>query len=407
MNLRQEPRKQIAVVDARMQNSSTHVSAAAQSQRILQGSIGNGERKKNYAIAYLMAGCEVTKASCLGYVLNILVAKSMLDQHGFQGDLVCMIRMSSHETNATRLVREEEWLRRAGVVVKYLPTLKVDNFALAQLDKFRVLELAEYDRVLYLDSDAIPLCNLDYVFEASLSGYLSEYVAMGQVASPATGSIFLVTPKRGEFAKVMKIVRDCRMRGVGFDLVQGWGHVIQEPDEWRSMTQRGRNWTFYGAGADQGLLYHWLKYVHKNFTLLWRDDVETWRQVDTNYMNGTIPSYELEDGSRIAQVNRSRDFTYGCKAPRYDRGPWAQYHLYADHYHFAGLRKPWFQPIDNIPTNKSAIQTIEDLWWFQLALVNTTLELGLSASVSLAKPSLGGSPKKNDIFAPHVEIPSR
>ena len=34
-------------------------------------------------------------------------------------------------------------------------------------EKFRVLQMTEYSRVLFLDGDIMPLCNLDYMFELS------------------------------------------------------------------------------------------------------------------------------------------------------------------------------------------------------------------------------------------------
>jgi alpha-N-acetylglucosamine transferase len=35
------------------------------------------------------------------------------------------------------------------------------------LDKFRILGMTEYRRVLFLDGDVVPLVNLDYLFELS------------------------------------------------------------------------------------------------------------------------------------------------------------------------------------------------------------------------------------------------
>ena len=34
--------------------------------------------------------------------------------------------------------------------------------------------------------------------------------------------------------------------------MQGWGHIIDESDPWKSTKSiNGTNWTFYGAQADQ------------------------------------------------------------------------------------------------------------------------------------------------------------
>ena len=43
-------------------------------------------------------------------------------------------------------------------------------FTQAMLDKFQILDLTEYSRVIFLDSDVIPLCNMDYTFEFSEGG---------------------------------------------------------------------------------------------------------------------------------------------------------------------------------------------------------------------------------------------
>jgi hypothetical protein len=358
-----------------------------------------------HAIAYLMAGCD--ESSCLAYLLNLLVAKSILDYYNFTGDVVAMIRLGPHLTQ----IPQHSWLERAGIVIRYLPSLAVDNFALAQLEKFRVMNLTDYDRILYLDSDAIPLCNLDYVFEASYSGIISPFMAMAQSASPATGSIFLVKPRAGEFEKLMQLVRNQTSQRTSFDILQGWGHVIHPPDDWVSFSQRGRNWTFYGASADQGLLYHYMKYVIKNWTLTFRGALETWRQVPPEYP-ARIP---LEDGTFIARVNRSkRNHGFvGCHSPRYDRGPWAQEHLYADHYHFAGHRKPWLrrEPKTGLIHDESRessppnLTSAKELWWYWLSRANYTLELHLPRLLNLSRPTLGFAPKGHHLFAPNVELP--
>ena len=74
-----------------------------------------------------------------------------------------MIRMHV-DTNEEKLPQEdEEILNKSGIIVKYLPKARADNFHTAMMDKFRILQFVEYDRILYLDSDVIPLNNLDYV----------------------------------------------------------------------------------------------------------------------------------------------------------------------------------------------------------------------------------------------------
>lgn len=192
---------------------------SARTETMLSISSSNNDEKTSFAIVYLMAGCDdSTSSSCLGYLLNVLVAKMILDDHNYTSDVLVMICMKANHT----FLPQDEWLHRAGVKVQYLAPIVHDNFALAQLDKFRVLTLLQYDRVLYMDADAIPLCNLEYlVRDENATAILSDYVAMGQQASPATGSIFLVTPKHGEFERLMALVRS-RTLANAFDVVHGW-----------------------------------------------------------------------------------------------------------------------------------------------------------------------------------------
>ena len=75
---------------------------------------------------------------------------------------------------------DEAILTKSGVIVKYIPKPITDNFHTAMMDKFRILELTEYERVLYLDADVMPLNNLDYIFEASVgpNAILEENVVL-------------------------------------------------------------------------------------------------------------------------------------------------------------------------------------------------------------------------------------
>ena len=90
-----------------------------------------------------------------------MIARYLLHYAGSSQDFVVLIRM--HEmSSAIKLPNEhEELLKKSNFVIKYLPKPVTDNFHTAMMDKFRVLELDEYDRILYLDIDIMPLNNLD------------------------------------------------------------------------------------------------------------------------------------------------------------------------------------------------------------------------------------------------------
>ena len=52
-------------------------------------------------------------------------------------------------------------------MLEAVPKSKSDNFYTAQLDKFHILDLVEYRRVIYMDAYVMPFCCLDYFFELS------------------------------------------------------------------------------------------------------------------------------------------------------------------------------------------------------------------------------------------------
>lgn len=55
----------------------------------------------------------------------------------------------------------------------------------------------------------------------------------------------------------------------GMFISDGWGHRIDPPDYWMNLDRRrGNSWNFHASFADQGLLYHWVKYVKKNVSII-------------------------------------------------------------------------------------------------------------------------------------------
>lgn len=119
------------------------------------------------AYAFLVAGCDPARPEAYrGYLYNILAAKYILSVRGSQNDVVVMVRMSHNSPSDSLPANEEEWLRSAGAVIKYLPRMKderSESFYTAMLDKFEVLDLIEYKWVLFLDSGKC-FCFILYAF---------------------------------------------------------------------------------------------------------------------------------------------------------------------------------------------------------------------------------------------------
>ena len=375
-----------------------------------------------FAYAFIISGC--TDTSCLGYVLNAVVAAYVFRNSNSAADMLLMVRMATNH-NATHLSQEQEsWLHKAGVKLRYLKKVRRDSFGTAQLEKFRVLQLHEdYDRVFFLDADIIPLCNIDYMFQESYrpDGILSDYVAMSGSVAPMTGSSFLVTPKEGEFQRVIDIVRRARERSssrTGFDRKVGWGHEMVSPDMWKSWWKSTANWTFYGAHCDQGILYMYFKYILLNFTQIHPEVIQTWREVteDAECWRNRTNVIAVDGGKFLAKVDEDRNSVIkGCGGPPLGReGRWSRAVPYSDFYHFAGGQKPWNQPIfaSDIPTSrdflKDPIAVGRQFWTYFLGQANLTLELELPSEIVVSKGNpLGYADPGKDLFHDDLEFPTR
>jgi hypothetical protein len=107
---------------------------------------------------------------------------------------------------------------------------------------------------------------LDYLFEMSdgENATLKENLVMAGKMEPANAGFFMVAPKEGDLEQINSIIQEQEVKAKSlpypyFDPVEGWGHVIQPDDQWEALKKQGRNWTFWSAFSDQGLLYYWTK----------------------------------------------------------------------------------------------------------------------------------------------------
>lgn len=217
--------------------------------------------KSKHAYAFLMAGCQPTDITdCAGYVYNILVAEYILRLSGSTSDIVVMVRMatsSSTDEDDARLPPDVvNILEAKKIIIKYLKMAKVDNFYTAQMAKFDILDLVEYDRVLFLDADVMPRCNLDYMFHLSEGPNppLQENAILAWTNEPAAGGFFMLKPNHTDYLLNLEIqMKRLLHQGETFDVIKGWGHIIEPPDQWnsRNYIRHGTKWDFYGSNCDQ------------------------------------------------------------------------------------------------------------------------------------------------------------
>lgn len=407
-------------------NSPTHRYEAPQlleSKAVSNPEPSGGPPKSPFAYAYLIAGCDPSHPSrYLGYLYGIMIAVESLQDSGSQADHVVMIQMSHKSATAT--LPQESWLKKLGVRVMYLPRPSVvgasdrnftrhsvdghddnEDFCQAQMLKFHILHLTDYQRVLFLDGDVMPLCNLDYLFELSMvsnvstetAPYLLENLIVSWTDEPAWGGFFLLRPGPREYEELLDIIDNQAQENnvhlsrqspnqhppyPHFDVLRGWGHVIPAGDEWSAWKKRGVLWDFNAADCDQGLLYHWTKYVKQKVVIISNRAGEWWQPAN----NGTVvvmtqkKEKALAGHSCLPPVDDTRQLGFSLH-PAYRHN--LMYNVpYGDFVHFYGPFKPWLQREipsnhDHVVTSKWEAPSALSYWFFLLRRLNERLSMGI------------------------------
>ena len=284
-----------------------------------------------FAAIFLVAGCDPCKPTHRGFLHTVAMASYML-REAKTIDVHIMIRMSG-ETNATELDKEEvTFLEDANVTIRYLPKVKTDSFYTAMMAKFAVLEYTEYDRVLFMDADVLPMCNLEYLLQASYDGKLKSNVVLRWMNEPASGGFFILKP--GGKKRLDEIVANQVLRQKNttefFDEKWGWGQEMYLP--WVAEDVNGTDWTFYGVHADQGLLHYWTLYEQQDVTQISRFGLTHFGS-----MNGKAYIEREEESMLKPCLQENESLPYD----RFPRG----LAPYSDFYHFSGRDKPWMRDI--------------------------------------------------------------
>ena len=360
-----------------------------------------GNNSKN-AYAFLVAGCNPSQPGAyVGYLYNILAASFMLADSKY--DIIVMIRMSVKTREERLPAQHEKWLQSAGVKMKYLPKNvdeKSDTFFTAILDKFAVLDMVEYDSVLFLDTDVLPLCNLDYVFDLVGAGdgalwddgnSTRRNLILAWKTEPSNAGFFIVRPGKGELDELNEIIRrqreshHAKTQWPPFSEEEGWGHSVS----WRNIRRNrgGDKWDFYGAYADQGLLYMWTKYHKKDVTNVFGNVVEHWADVDEDGEVEMISTSTLDYIDDKSCSNSSGDIL--------KRGGLYTHAPYRDFHHFTGKSKPWLSKgTGHLLQSLENATSAQDAFYWALQQEVTSLNLGGEIDMenlhtNLTQPPLG------------------
>lgn len=359
--------------------------------------------KSPFAYVFMAWRCDPSKrASYGGYIANILIATKLLRTHGSTADVVVVFQIQWDSPYHQLPQDIHESLQKLNVIIRYLPKSKSNvNVYGSMFTKFYIWNMTEYRRVLYLDSDIMPMTSLDYLMELSDQGILQEMVVLATQREPANGGFILVTPNATVYQHIQQIIKQWGSKlakiskgGIYFNQVQGWGHQITGDDQWETNNPllHGSNWTFYAANADQGFAYHYCKYVLKRCTQILSRKVTNFHfPIGSSPNNATNKTMIVQKEWTVSSINQSPFFEYSKRHYNFQSSKCAKFTggsicvpPYSDFSHFTGRSKPWKQT--PLTTRLGTPHTASHLWWITLSQIRNEFGINVSALVGIQTP---------------------
>ena len=208
-----------------------------------------------FAYAFLIAGCSASHPGYRGFLWGAMVSVEILKAHGSRADMVVLVQLQYNTSDTT--IPEEDLLRSMGIRVVYIPppTSSQHTFYDAVLQKFRILELVEYEKVLFLDADIMPIdTQFDYLFESPL---LRPNIVRATRAEPANAGFFVLAPGPGKWEQMQEVVDrreiDALERNLYrvFDFDKGWGADLRPEGGWKGTHRKGSKYNFWFGAAGE------------------------------------------------------------------------------------------------------------------------------------------------------------
>lgn len=242
-----------------------------------------------WAYAFLLGGARLEKegSDYQAGLFSVVTAAHSLRSYGSKADIVLMVQLSVHAPAGARTLErwQEELLEKLRIRIVYLPRFSrpvMECFYSLVMEKFRILTFTEYSRVMFMDYDIFPKCNLDYIFELSdpkhgnenrskhavmgsvnatifhsatnaRTGPLSplmENVVLGYKSEPSNAGLFVLKPNADDYQLLLEVIRKKEEHAMTlpyphWDEEFGWGHRIAKNDRWKSnVGVSGTNWTW-------------------------------------------------------------------------------------------------------------------------------------------------------------------
>ncbi|KAL7574605.1 hypothetical protein ACA910_002959 [Epithemia clementina (nom. ined.)] len=362
---------------------------------ILDKNVSTVPPSSPFAYAFVLGGIDPDRPAYKGFLYNILVATRLLRKMGSTADVWIWTQLSPATNNATstRTLPSEDvrLLKALHIHIQELTTPSHESFAQIVYSKFRVLQMTQYERVMFLDADIMPLVNLDYLFHLSLGGddfissrpLLRPNLILATREEPCNTGLFIVQPLVGDWERLQTVVQAQHQSGQKllyphFDWQTGWGYDFEKNrDHWEAIQTNGTQWKFHAGHSDQGLMYYWAKFVKQDVTIVIKNRLQHWVPGDDNRprlvseISGALellpPAKRPRDrplfappfcGKQLRPEDDKTDFQ--CLAP------------YRDFKHFSGSSKPWQKSLFQIQHHSSF-----GIWFGQLQELNQELKINL------------------------------
>lgn len=207
-----------------------------------------------FAYAFIVGGCDPENdGSYKGFIWQVLMNAYILREAKSSSDVILFVQMSSG-SKADKLPEEDLiHLRSMNIQVRYIEKYDDESFDSIIMDKFRVLQLYQYEKIMFCDSDVLLRGSLDYIFELSTRGVLKSNVVFATDLVPSTGHLFMVSPLDGDWDHIMEI---SEQSGKFWNDIEGWGHSFSGLDGY-DLTSGviGTKWDFPGSFCQTSLIY--------------------------------------------------------------------------------------------------------------------------------------------------------
>jgi hypothetical protein len=367
-----------------------------------------------YAYAFLVSGCDPDAPVYRHMLAGVYVAVYLLRKYGSTQDAIVYFMMADSSKYRTLPVEELNVLYALNATPRQIPTSSNQTFHRVMLQKFRILGLSQYRRVIFFDADAIPLLNPDYLFEISEDTSvhdkptLKENLVFTDYGAPANGGTFMLKPGEDDMRFVSDLIKEAQtVRNQGVEGNEPWRRVA--PDPWNAFDKSGSAYDFHGVSGDQGLLWWWVRHHKRTFSYVLKDgsvrnyvpDGDEGVRVENRIARPFLPEREVWP-TDVTVWGSSTNQSLPAGSMPHD----GQLGAYANFFHYWRHGKPWVNDgcseVWNkikAPPNAAGIANTERAkrFWCQ-----TYYELSIKHNASIPISSIRGPARYHPSVSPEM-----